>query len=116
MVIPKLPRSLTVAALIMCAVPASAQVVGASLSGSVRDESGAGLPGATVVVQNRETGAERKLVSDENGRYSAPSISVGRYQVSAMKTGFNSQLKTGIELVVGQSSTVDFVLTVGDLK
>jgi hypothetical protein len=115
-------RTLTAAALLSYLAllahitPASAQVVGASLSGSVRDETGAGLPGTTVVIQNRETGAERKLVSDDNGRYSAPSISVGRYQVSATKTGFNSQVKTGIELVVGQSSTVDFVLPVGDLK
>jgi hypothetical protein len=69
-----------------------------------------------VVIQNRETGAERKLLSDENGRYFAPSISVGNYRVSVAKTGFTSQLKTGIDLVVGQSSTVDFVLPVGDLK
>jgi len=115
-------RTVTAPALLLYLVllayitPARAQVVGASLSGSVRDETGAGLPGATVVIQNRETGAERKLVSDENGRYSAPSISVGNYQASASKTGFTSQLKTGIELVVGQSSTVDFILPVGDLK
>jgi hypothetical protein len=103
-------------ALLADVTPAPAQVVGASLSGSVRDESGAGLPGAMVLIQNRETGAERKLLSDEDGRYSAPSISVGNYQVSVAKTGFTSQLKTGIDLVVGQSSTVDFVLPVGDLK
>jgi Carboxypeptidase regulatory-like domain len=103
-------------ALLADITPAPAQVVGASLSGSVSDESGSGLPGAMVLIQNRETGAERKLLSDEDGRYSAPSISVGNYQVSVAKTGFTSQLKTGIDLVVGQSSTVDFVLPVGDLK
>ena len=61
------------------------QVVGASLSGTVKDESGAGIAAAAVSVQNLETGAERKLVTDDAGRYSAPSIAVGRYQVSAEK-------------------------------
>ena len=92
------------------------QVVGASLSGTVRDDSGAGLPGAAVLVKNTETGAVRTLVTDENGRYSAPSISIGRYQVTASKEGFNSQVKTGIDLVVGQTTVVDLTLPVGELK
>jgi len=92
------------------------QVVGSSLSGTVRDESGGGLPGALVTVRNVETGSERKLVADADGRYSAPSISIGKYQVSASKEGFASQVKTGIDLVVGQSVTVDLTLPVGELK
>ena len=92
------------------------QVVGASISGTVRDGSGASLPGAAISVRNTETGAERKLVSDDHGRYSAPSIAVGRYQVSAAKEGFASQTKTGIDLVVGQTVEVDLQLPVGDLK
>jgi hypothetical protein len=67
-------------------------------------------------VKNVETGAERKLVTDDSGRYSAPSISVGKYQVSASKEGFSSQTKTGIDLVVGQSITVDVVLPVGQVR
>ena len=94
----------------------SAQVVGSSLSGVVKDASGAGLPSAAVSIENIETGAERKLVTDESGRYSAPSISIGRYRVTASKEGFTSQAKTGIDLVVGQSLTVDLTLTVGELK
>lgn len=92
------------------------QVVGASLSGTVRDGSGAGLPAAGVLVKNTETGAVRTLVTDENGRYSAPSISIGRYQVTASKEGFNSQVKTGIDMVVGQTTVVDLTLPVGELK
>jgi len=91
-------------------------VVGASLSGTVRDDSDAGLPGAAVLVKSTETGAVRTLVTDENGRYSAPSISIGRYQVTASKEGFNSQVKTGIDLVVGQTTVVDLTLPVGELK
>jgi hypothetical protein len=92
------------------------QVVGGSISGTVKDDSGAGLPGAVVIIKNLETGAERKLVSDDGGRYAAPSISIGSYQVSAEKTGFSSQVKTGIDLVVGQRTVVDLTLPVGELK
>ena len=92
------------------------QVVGASITGTVKDESGAGIAAATVSVRNLETGAERKLVADDAGRYSAPSIAIGKYQVSAEKTGFNSQIKTGIELVVGQTITVDLTLAVGEVR
>src|SRR5690242_14351918 len=76
------------------------QVVGAALSGAVKDDTGGALPGATVSVRNLETGAERKLRTDSSGRYSAPSIAAGKYEVSAEKEGFNSQVKTGTELAV----------------
>jgi hypothetical protein len=92
------------------------QVVGASISGTVKDESGSALAAAVVSVKSVETGAERKLITDDAGRYSAPSIAVGHYQVSAEKPGFTSQLKTGIDLVVGQTTVVDLTLPVGELK
>jgi Carboxypeptidase regulatory-like domain len=96
--------------------PAFAQVVGGSISGTIKDETGAGIPAAQVILRNSETGAERKLASDESGRYSAPSVAVGRYEVSASKENFQSQTKTGIDLVVGQSTTVDLILHIGDVK
>ena len=93
-----------------------AQVVGGSISGTVRDPSGAQLPGASVTLRNIDTGAERVLLTDAVGRYIAPSIPVGNYHVLATKTGFNSQLKTGITLVVGQSTSVDLELPLGTVQ
>jgi len=95
---------------------AYSQVVGASLSGTIKDESGSALGAAAVSVQNLETGAERKLLTDDAGRYSAPSLPIGHYRVSATKPGFTSQAKTGINLVVGQTTTIDLTLPVGELK
>lgn len=92
------------------------QVVGASITGTVKDDSGAGLPDAAVTIKNLENGAERKLVSDDSGRYAALSIPVGPYQVLAEKVGFSSQVRTGITLAVGQRSVVDITLPVGELK
>ena len=92
------------------------QVVGASIFGTVRDSSGAAIPGAKVMVKNLETGGERTAVTDWNGRYSALSVPVGRYEVSAAKEGFSSQVKQGIELVVGQRSELDLTLPVGEVR
>jgi hypothetical protein len=95
---------------------AHGQVVGAAISGTVHDESGAPLPAANVTVRNLETGAVRKLVTDEAGRYSAPSIAVGRYELTASKAGFQSQVKTGINLVVGQTVSVGLTLPLGEVR
>jgi len=92
------------------------QIVGGSLGGTVKDESGAVLPQAAVTVKSVETGAERRLVTDDAGRYFAPSIAAGRYEVTASKTGFHTQTKTGIELAVGQAATVDVMLSLGEVR
>lgn len=93
-----------------------AQVVGAAVSGTVHDETGAALPNASVVIRSVETGAERKLITDSDGRYAAPSIAVGNYTVSASKEGFATETRTGIDLVVGQASLIDFTLKVGEVR
>src|SRR6204780_3967305 len=88
----------------------------ATISGRVRDASGAGLPAASVAVTNVETGAIRRVIADGEGRYSAPALAVGRYELSANRTGFAPEVKTGITLVVGQQINVDFTLQIGELQ
>ena len=106
-----------IASLLLALSPAAyAQVVGASIGGTVTDRSGAGLPLAAVNIKNAETGAVRNLLTDDSGRYAAPSIPVGNYEVSVSKDGFSGQKKQGVSLVVGQHTTLDFVLEVGELR
>ena len=92
---------------------ANAQVVGGSISGTLTDESGAAVSGVNVLVHNQETGNERRLTTGPDGRYSAPSITVGVYTVSTDKDGFAPQQRTDIALTVGQSVVVNLTLTVG---
>ena len=88
----------------------------ASIQGTVSDSSGGTVPGVAIRIKNLETRAERNLVTDEAGRFDAASLAVGRYEVRAEKTGFRSEEKTGISLVLGQRETVDLVLQVGDVR
>ncbi len=107
------------AVLILSTLAASqleAQVVGGTISGVITDATGAALPGAGVVVKNLETGAERKLLSDDVGHYAAPSLAVGSYSVTASKEGFSPATKTGITLVVAQKSEVDIQLRPGEVS
>ena len=81
-----------------------------------RDQTGAVLPGASIFIQNVETGFVRTLIADGAGVYAAPSLPVGQYKITVSKEGFQSQVKTGVEIVVGQSVEVDFALSVGALQ
>jgi hypothetical protein len=97
-------------------VPADAQIVGASIMGTVSDASGAAIPQVNITVRNLETGAVRKVASDGEGHYAAPSVPVGRYEVTAEKEGFSTATRSGVNLVIGQSAVVDLSLAVGEVR
>jgi hypothetical protein len=100
---------------VLAVSPLSAQGDSA-LWGNVTDTSLAGIPGATVVITNLETATERKLVTDESGRFSAPALPVGHYESAVSKSGFRTDRRTSINLVVGQREEVDLQLQVGDVR
>jgi hypothetical protein len=90
--------------------------VEASITGMVMDSSGAAVAGATVTVRNLENNLSRKTSTGESGRYTVPSLPVGRYEVEAALPAFKSELRTGITLVVGQQAVVDLTLQLGEMK
>jgi Carboxypeptidase regulatory-like domain len=96
-------------------VPGRAQVNGA-IVGTVTDSSGAPVAGAKVIIQDLETNATREVTTNPDGRYDAPSLPVGPYSVQAELPGFESELRTGIRLVVGQQAVVDLKLRLGEVK
>jgi hypothetical protein len=90
-----------------------AQTAGSGeISGTVTDPAGAVVPGATVLVHNTDTSADRTLTTNAAGLYSASFLQTGHYEVSAVKPGFAKAEKTGILLEVGRSLSIDFALTV----
>src|SRR5580704_5507630 len=92
--------------LLLASLPIAAQV-SASLSGRVTDQTGAAIAGANVAAQNLDTSVTRSTVTDQAGRYELLALPIGRYEIHATKDGFAEQIRTGIQLVVGQDATAD---------
>ena len=90
--------------------------VAASLSGSITDPSGAAVPEAAVTVTNVNTGMARSVTTGGAGRYQMLSLPVGEYEIRVQKTGFAEEIRTGIDLVVGQAAIVDLRLRVGEVS
>ena len=89
-------------AVILGVVVVSAQVSTGTISGVVQDPSGAVIAGATVTVRNVDTGAVRTLTSDSGGRYLAPVLPSGNYEVQGQQSGFQTEVRTGINLTLGR--------------
>jgi hypothetical protein len=87
----------------------------AQISGSVRDQSGAVLPGVTVTVTQTATGIVRSTVTNEGGSYVLPNLPIGPYRLEATLSGFRSYAQTGIVLQVNGSAAVDVVLQLGEV-
>src|SRR5467141_145908 len=87
----------------------------AQVSGTVRDQSGAVLPGVEVTATQIETGVIRTAVTNETGSYVLPNLPVGPYRVEAALTGFRTFLQTGIILQVNSSPVINPVLQIGQV-
>ena len=88
----------------------------AQLSGTIRDESAAVLPGVTVTATQTDTGLVRTAVSDESGGYLLTNLPTGPYRLEVSLQGFRTYVQTGIVLQVGGTPTVNAVLGVGSLE
>jgi hypothetical protein len=87
----------------------------AQLGGTVRDESGAVLPGVTVTAVQADTGFTRSSVTDANGSYDMPNLPTGPYRLEVSLQGFRTYVQTGIVLQVAATPTINVVLSVGAL-
>ena len=92
---------------------ALAQVTTGTISGTVKDSSGAVVPGSTVTVKNVDTQAARKVITDAAGAYRASQLPLGNYEITAESQGFHKAVRSGVVLTVGREAVVDFALEVG---
>src|SRR5882762_3895313 len=96
-------------------VTAHAQVAGATLSGTVSDQSGGVLPQAAIAIKNIATGITRTSATSTAGFYSVPNLLPGSYEIRASAQGFSTELQTGITLTVGEQQVLNFTLQVGQI-
>jgi hypothetical protein len=108
-------RLLLLAALVLFSIPAQAQVDRATLTGTVKDQLGAVISGATIAVTHSGTNVATRVRTTSEGVYLAPNLLSGTYTVQAEAQGFGAQSRAVI-LDAGQRARLDFSLTVGGMS
>ena len=107
-----------IAALLALALPAaaSAQLTRGGLVGTVRDASGALVPGVTVTVTNMDTNAVRTAVSDEQGAYRVGALEPGRYKITTELSGFAPFEQSGIMVRSALDTPIDITIKAGGIS
>jgi hypothetical protein len=103
----------SIAVLILLAIPVVAQLPTATILGIAKDSSGGVLPNVTVTITNVDTGATRTVKTSDDGEFRAPELPVGRYEVRAEHTGFKTVTRKGITLEVTQQAVINLDFQVG---
>jgi hypothetical protein len=91
--------------------PAFGQTVTGTIQGTVVDSSGGVLPGVTISIVQTATGAERTVVTDEVGFFSAPYLPIGPYKLTVTLSGFATVVREGITLGLNDTRVIDINLS-----
>lgn len=94
----------------------SAQVVGATISGTITDASGSKMPGVDISITNVGTGIVTTAVTKAEGTFTVPNLQPGNYEISASAKGFSTLVRKGITLTVGQELILNLSLQVGTVS
>src|SRR5262245_21767032 len=97
-------------------MPAHAQTAAGEITGLVKDQAGAAVPGATITVTETRTNLQRVVVSTGDGFYTVASLAPGEYRLDIELAGFKPARREGVRLATGEKARIDFELTVGDIR
>ena len=87
-----------------------------NVSGTIRDSSGASIPGAQVTVTNTATNEKNTLTTNATGDYTAADVPVGNYTVQASKTGFGPAELKGVTVNSAATARADIMMQVGQSR
>ena len=107
-------RRLLAGGLLMAGM-ALAQISGGAFRGEVRDASNAVVPKAKIVIRSAENGMQAIAESNGEGLYVSPNLIPGSYRLSAVRTGFKTEVFGPVLLEVNQTVRIDFALEVGEV-
>src|SRR5271154_2890050 len=110
-----LVSGLLLTSLVFLLLPTSTAAQGETTSaivGQVTDATGAAVPSAIVAVTNRETGAQRSVKTDEQGRFNFAQLKPGGYTIKVEAPGFAPQQNDNVVTGLGQKQTVNFTLRI----
>ena len=91
--------------------PSFGQIATTSLRGTIKDPTGALVPGAKITITDKATGTSLSAVADGSGNYSFAQIPPAKYLIAVAASGFGAQTKSA-ELLVNQPATINFSLTI----
>jgi len=89
--------------------------VSGTISGTVKDPTGAVIPGVEVTITEQDTGVSRVVLTDDEGFYTAPNVPVGTYTVSASMPGFKPAAVKDVKVDIRANRVINLVLEVGEL-
>ncbi len=92
------------------------QITTGTIQGSVTDETGGVIPGASVTLTHVATGVTRTVLADEHGRYTAPLLEVGDYEIAVEASGFGKVVQKGYVLALGQTLVVNIPIKIAGLE
>src|SRR5271166_3283438 len=100
----------------LLSLPALAQSTAGRILGSISDQSGASVVGASVVVTDLQRGTSRALTTDDAGAYAAPDLAPGTYKIRVEAKGFKSEERPNIVIEVASDVRADFTLQPGQVS
>src|SRR5215217_5422735 len=100
----------------MAATPAHAQTLYGTIVGTITDAQGSTVPGASVTLQNENTGLEMSTVTDETGTYTIRNVAGGTYTLRASLQGFKEFVQTGVPITAGGIVRINGRLEIGALS
>jgi outer membrane receptor protein involved in Fe transport len=100
----------------LAAPPVSAQALYGAIVGTVTDQSGAPVPGATVTATNTGTGLKLDATTDKDGNYAFRNLVLGTYELTASLQGFRELRQTGVRVEAGNPVRFDLKLEVGAVQ
>ncbi len=104
----------SLAVVFLICLPVLSQTYTGRILGTVHDQSGAVMAGATVVITDTQRGISRTVTTDQSGDYVAPDLPPALYKVRAEAKGFKTVERLNVQLEVAQDVRLDFVLQPGD--
>jgi hypothetical protein len=102
--------------LLTMTLPLQSQSGRGTLTGIVKDSSGAAVPKAEILIVNKDTGITTRGVTTDAGVYHAPYVQPGMYRISVSVSGFKTAIRDNVEMLITQTVAVDFNLTLSELK